>query len=466
MPEYDYKAVTKKVYLALAEHKLNGNFVGTWMNQDSTIPGIKLFAGQTLTNCEDVADGYFMCEVCTEPVAVKVEKKHAVLTWTWEIEPTCSTNGVLVGKCSVETCGADIYDYDSEKVQATGEHEIKYSFYPVGGPEDPYIMTYDCPGCDDPKYNDAVGLVVTGVKTSIVKSTCSVQGTITYSYKLDGKIVTAVEKLELAPHTLNGEAVKEWCLDYDLVPGLKLFAGANLVCGTTVSGYYFCEVCDEAVSVDVEKNHRGSWTWTEKDADGNFIVPTCYNGAERVMAECLDCGCKNICEYIPSLEHVLDCGFDVYMDYKYQELVGTVYVYCVLCGEWMYDTDISAIPELAYLTIKDASYIVKPTCKAGGYAAFEVNIDGVVYVFDAYIHQLEHLAQADLRSTDRMLVASRINENGEVEYYAVYECPTCGDFYVLENVDWFYFTSANKEDVEYAIADFKEYLRSKEEYYY
>lgn len=476
-PDAASKVVTKKVAIAYADHKLNGVLVavkdenGSDIALDSKLAGVKLFAGEKLEACEDVANGYFMCDVCTEAVAAKVEKKHNVLVWTWakdaddkEKKPTCSTNGTLVGKCSEEDCLKEIEDTKSDAVKATGKHELTYTFENVSG--DNWLMSYDCAGCDLADYN-ATGIEVTGVKVSTVKSTCSVEGTKTYSYKKDGKTVTATEKLPLADHTFNGKVVETSVLDFDLVPGLKLFAGEKISCKTgednEAAGYFMCEACNEAVAVTVVKNHRGSWTWDDKDADGNYIVPTCDAGANRTMAECLDCGDKNIKETVPALEHVAAVKFNAYITAdKAQKLAGTYTVYCALCDYEAYTADLATVTEFAGLDIDDAKIVVKATCKADGTATFVVEVEDEEYTIVAVISKLAHTAQKDLKSTSNIFVLSRVDAQDEVEYYAVFECATCGDFYVLENTGDFDFTSADKADVEKAIADFKAELAEKE----
>jgi hypothetical protein len=470
-PDVASKVVTKKVAIAYADHKLNGALLpvkdetGAFINLDSKLAGVKLFAGEKVEECEDVADGYFMCDVCAEAVAAKVELKHNVLAWAWakdadenEIKPTCSTNGKLVGKCTA--CEANIEDTTSDAVKATGKHTLVYGFEFIG--DDAWYMDHECTGCDAYTVTDKV---VYGVKTSTVKSTCSVEGTKTYSYKLDGKPVTATEKLPLADHTLNGELVETSVLDFDLVPGLKLFAGEKISCKQgedhDADGYFMCEACNEAVAVTVVKNHRGSWAWVEKDADGEWIVPTCEAGAKRVMAECLDCGEKNINDVAPALGHEAAVKFDTYINAD-EKLVGDYIVYCARCDVEGYTGDIADVTEFAGLELDDAKSIVKPTCKADGSATFVVEVEDEEFTIVAVIAKLAHLTQAKVKSTTNMFVLSRVDDQDEVEYYAVFECPTCGDFYLLENTVDFDFTSADKADVEKAIADFKACLAEKE----
>ncbi len=467
-PSEAAKAVTVKVATAYANHKLNDVFVNASEAQDSAIAGVKLFAGETLAACEDTANGYFMCDVCAEAVAVTVIKNHTVLTWTWdkddddaEMKPTCSTPGQLVGKCTAENCGEEV----TKEVEPTGEHELTYSFELVEG--DDYLMSFDCAGCDLEDYNK-VDVPVTGVKTVVVKSTCSVQGTKTYSYKNeDGKTVTAVEKLPLADHTLNGKAVASNVLDYDLVPGLKLFAGTKISCKTgetnSADGYYFCEACGEAVSVTVVKNHRGTWSWTEKNEDGTPVVPTCTTGADREMAECLDCGEKEIPDTVDALGHTYAPKFNAYINAD-KKLAGSITLVCTVCDyvdEVVGSISIATIPELN-LELDDADSVVKATCKAAGYATFVVEGEGEEYTIVASIAQLDHTAQKDLKSTSNIFVISGVNDKDETFYYAVFECETCGDFFKMDNTGDFDFDSTVKADVETAVAEFKAYLAEEE----
>ena len=78
-----------KIVLPKTNHKLAGLIQGSpkfnaeYVNPDngaiySTVPGIKVFANETLT-CDQTADGYYECEVCKELVnGVKVYQAHVI----------------------------------------------------------------------------------------------------------------------------------------------------------------------------------------------------------------------------------------------------------------------------------------------------------------------------------------------------------------------------------------------------
>lgn len=57
-------------------HTLSGQYF-TWNDVvESNVPGVKLFAGEWLNECGDIADGYFMCEKCYEAIGIHIIKSH------------------------------------------------------------------------------------------------------------------------------------------------------------------------------------------------------------------------------------------------------------------------------------------------------------------------------------------------------------------------------------------------------
>ena len=126
------------------------------------------------------------------------------------------------------------------------------------------------------------------VETETTPSTCTVQGTVVYTYVCeDGTKLTEMDYLDLTEHTLNGVVAStlanaDGSYNKD-IPGVALAANTNYVCEGTAKGYYNCEICAELVSIDIFKPHDV--------VEVTGVAATCTTGGTMIN-ECKDCKAK------------------------------------------------------------------------------------------------------------------------------------------------------------------------------
>ena len=295
------------------KHTLNGTLVTGLLVYGT--PGVELLADSNLV-CDGSATGYFECEVCCELVTAEVLFVHGTEgKWFTSQPSTCFDDGEEYYGCLA--CGLPLGD--DVRVVPAG-HTYTYDFRWTGNPNEFVIEKY-CFGCG----MTVIELVTTDDGEKVSEATCGSGSVTRYTFNdSNGKtyVINIVNDDQLpCYHTLNGEEAPDDITYVYGTPGIKLFAGDYPVCCSTTSGYFMCEVCEEAVCVNVEVEHTsvGYITLTE---------PTCTQSGEAYY------GCQSCREgmggtrTLPEKGHDYQCVFESTVDHKTFVIVKT----CVECS--------------------------------------------------------------------------------------------------------------------------------------
>lgn len=274
-------------------------------------------------------EGYWTLGLCTECDATSpmfVEPAgHTVAEWDYDVAPTATTKGSLIGTCTV--CGDD---------------EVKH----------------ELPALNDVDY-----------VCEIEAATCIGIGEATYTYTLGEQEFEYVVVLAATGHTVAGVPVA----DLKTVGGAYVYgqAGIKLLdttvapkCGQIFAGFYTCDDCDVNVSIDVYGDH----VWGEPEV----VDATCTHGTQSIYKctekydDVLCTGTKTV-EADDKLPHTIDykLTYDVENDVFY---FGKA---CLTCDT---QTEKNVVTP-----VYDEAGSVLPQCNKDGYKLYKYTfMDGEV----------------------------------------------------------------------------------------
>lgn len=242
------------VMLAAHNHTLNGNEMNL-ESYDRDTEGIEYCPECpqcTLQNTQ----GYFVCDVCTELIYIKIDEKHTIdeSTWVVTVNPGCETEGEKQNVCT--ECGDTI----TESVPATG-HDYAYT---LSFAEDGKSYNLDgiCKSCNATVLHEDVK----GVVIEEFKATCKCSGndvhkivfadsSVDYSTTdISAQLEVPVEQLD---HSFNGikltENGKYNITEYYF---LEKYADTLATCSASSIATIKCDACGrEDVKVELYKDH-------------------------------------------------------------------------------------------------------------------------------------------------------------------------------------------------------------------
>ena len=421
-------------------HKGEYVLADTVANEDGSfnhnIQGIKAFAGNPFTECEQTYTGYFSCSVCKaagadDIVEVTVLKVHVPAGEATVKNPTCTVPGSETFACG--DCGdPSIVNVIDALGHTDGENKDGVApIYKLEANGTGWDLVTLCSRTDcgielARKYYDEAE-----IKT-VTPATCKAAGVTSITVTLDDGTKLSFEGTILkTAHTLNGLLVdsEEFAVNvkapgvyYATTPGLINFADNEFACETTVSGCYECESCEELVPVQVYQNHD-----FDLEAIG-AVAPTC---TENGSAPCTLCGDT---KSIDALGHTYTTTVtDLVLPTATEEGSFKFTAVCSVCESTTAGHEISGNGVLPVLG--SADYEVKKaaaTCIRNGFDKYSYKYavdakNNVTVTFDIEVEADGHAAQV---ITDRVF-GFQIENN----WYVVYVCSKCGEYVVVASGD-------------------------------
>ena len=252
----------------------------------AVIKEVKVMAGQTL-NCASPVAAVYECVTCGDFVDVQVQKAHSMdpaiteedIDADMKKEFACTSN-----KDAENTLKYDCFECKAQDAVSVTrpafDHDITLkdgstiTLIKEGVNAGKYEILFDCKNHSGDLGEEATLYVnKDDPNLSIVDSTCTVKGSVTYT-DTDGKKVTA--ELGLAHHVIayKDETPVRVAIgadinfaDYKDVNFVVVAGDPEIECGKTVKAMYVCEDCDVFVNVYVKRDHKFVETKIKAEGD-------------------------------------------------------------------------------------------------------------------------------------------------------------------------------------------------------
>lgn len=229
-------------------HILAGKPVDSYGTIYSNTVGVMYFYNTCDVECGQFTPAYFFCERCEDYVLITVEKAHYLSVDPVRYdEATCNSNRIEYYECY--NCEALV----AFEVENTKGHKMNASI--TQNADGTFNLTLSCMYCD---YFEVKSNVEQVESVIMEPATCYKNGTIKYTYILDGVSYTVLTSIPKVSHMLNGlhvdsnEFVAKYVNPnngaiYSSTPGICVPANPANSCGNIVVGHYKCESCEGMV---------------------------------------------------------------------------------------------------------------------------------------------------------------------------------------------------------------------------
>lgn len=251
-------------------HTLNGEYADLDKLYNVTTPGIEEIVNAPAT-CTGDGMGYFLCEVCSNTLMVKIFKNHEYDESTLVVEtaPTCTASGL--GHIYCTGCNESI-EYTVPKIN----HVYDYSSYNASTK----IFNGNCKFCDE-------NLTFTVEKTNVEKqASCEEPGLVVYSNK--DNTLSANAEIPKISHRIGGLEIKDGEAYDKNISGITEIAGKEATCTEEGIGYFTCDVCQKLYMVSTKLSHsfvEKTWYSTEGGVRYKNTGKECIHCGERIIDE-------------------------------------------------------------------------------------------------------------------------------------------------------------------------------------
>ena len=207
-------------------------------------------------------------------------------------------------------------------------------------------------GCPEPYIfiPDAQDLTLIEVE----EATCFTPRKETYAFISDGETKTFVTLVKVdVPHTLLGLPANSFQSADKTFPygseGIKMLGDADFGCGETGQGYYVCEVCRQAVGVNVRRpEHKYAY-------DESSLVKPTVDATGSVRVKCQNEWCDGVLDVaLPKVQK----GVNAFTKTEATEVKREVLAYSFKAEQ--YNLDIRIDVEIGELLTHEYSYSLKP----------------------------------------------------------------------------------------------------------